>query len=177
MLWILCFWGFPGGSDHKESACIAEDLGSIPGLGRSPRESNGYSLQYSCLGESHGQRSLVGHSPWGHKELDMTEQLTLNSMQISLFLKTPWPFTIRQSFFSRFWLSTGCLATLSLQALFPFSPSLCPPLKSLVCNLNISASCLCRAVWFLKLHLWLVVGSFKYLRTSSLPLKLIKLLS
>ena len=87
MLWILCFWGFPGGSDHKESACLAEDLGSIPGLGRPPRESNGYSLQYSCLGESHGQRSLVGHSPQGHKELDTTEQLTLNSMQISLFLK------------------------------------------------------------------------------------------
>ena len=46
-------------------------------LGRSPREGNGYPLQYSCL-ESHGQRSLVGYSPWmGLKELDTTEQLTL----------------------------------------------------------------------------------------------------
>ena len=41
--------GFPGGSDSKESACDAEDPGSIPRLGRSPREGNGYTLQYSCL--------------------------------------------------------------------------------------------------------------------------------
>ena len=39
----------PGGSDGKESACNAEDLGSIPGLGRSPGEGNGYPLQYSGL--------------------------------------------------------------------------------------------------------------------------------
>ena len=41
--------GFPGGSDSKESAYNAGDLGSIPGLGRSPGEGNGNSLQYSCL--------------------------------------------------------------------------------------------------------------------------------
>ena len=41
--------GFPGGSDGKESACIAGDLGSIPGSGRSPGEGNGTPLQYSCL--------------------------------------------------------------------------------------------------------------------------------
>ena len=41
--------GFPGGSDGKESACSAGDLGSIPGLGRSPLEGNGNPLQYSCL--------------------------------------------------------------------------------------------------------------------------------
>ena len=41
--------GLPGGSDGKESACNAGDLGSIPGLGRSPGEGNGYPLQYSCL--------------------------------------------------------------------------------------------------------------------------------
>ena len=41
--------GFPGGSDGKESACNAGDLGSIPGSGRSPGEGNGYPLQYSCL--------------------------------------------------------------------------------------------------------------------------------
>ena len=40
---------FPGGSDGKESACSAGDLGSIPGLGRSPVERNGNPLQYSCL--------------------------------------------------------------------------------------------------------------------------------
>ena len=41
--------GFPGGSDSKESACNQGDLDSIPGSGRSPREENGYPLQYSCL--------------------------------------------------------------------------------------------------------------------------------
>ena len=42
-------WGFPGGSHSKESTSNAGDLGSIPGLGRSPGERNGYPLQYSCL--------------------------------------------------------------------------------------------------------------------------------
>ena len=46
----LLLWGFPGGSDGKESAWNAGDPGSIPGLGRSPGEGNGYPLQYSCLG-------------------------------------------------------------------------------------------------------------------------------
>ena len=41
--------GFPGGSAGKESACNAGDLGSAPGLGRSPGEGNGYPLQYSGL--------------------------------------------------------------------------------------------------------------------------------
>ena len=41
--------GFPGGSDDKESACNEEDVGSVPGLGRSPGEGNGNPLQYCCL--------------------------------------------------------------------------------------------------------------------------------
>ena len=65
--------GFSGGSDGKEAACKAEDLRSIPGLGRAPGEGNGNPLQYSCLENPHGQRSLVGYSPWGCKELDITE--------------------------------------------------------------------------------------------------------
>ena len=44
--------GFPGGSDSKESACNAEDLGSIPELGRSLGEGNDNPFQYSCLGNS-----------------------------------------------------------------------------------------------------------------------------
>ena len=44
--------GFPGGSDGKASACNAGELGSIPGSGRSPREGNVNSLQYSCLENS-----------------------------------------------------------------------------------------------------------------------------
>ena len=51
--------------------------GSIPGLGRSPGGGHGSPLQYSCLENPHEQRSLVGYSPWGHKESDMTERLTL----------------------------------------------------------------------------------------------------
>ena len=65
------------GIDGKESACNAGGLGSILGLGRSPGEGNGNPLQYSCLENLHGQRSLVGYSPWGHKESDTTEWLTL----------------------------------------------------------------------------------------------------
>ena len=49
---ILIYMGFPGGSDGKESACNAGDLGSIPGSGRSPGEGSGYPLQYSCLENS-----------------------------------------------------------------------------------------------------------------------------
>ena len=64
---------FPGVSDGKESPCNAVDLGSIPGLGRSPGEGNGDPLQYSGLENPHGWRSLVGYSPWGRKESDMTE--------------------------------------------------------------------------------------------------------
>ena len=52
--------GFPGGSDGKESACNAEDPGSIPGLGRSPEEEKGYPLQYYGLENSMGSQR-VGH--------------------------------------------------------------------------------------------------------------------
>ena len=45
----LPLMGFPGGSDDKESACNAGDMGLIPGLGRFPGEGNGYPLQYPCL--------------------------------------------------------------------------------------------------------------------------------
>ena len=67
--------GFPGGSVSKESACNAGHLGSIPGLGRSPGEGNGNPLQALLPGKTHGQRSLIGYSPWGCKELDTTEWL------------------------------------------------------------------------------------------------------
>ena len=65
--------GFPGGSDSQECIRSARDLGLIPGLGRSAGGGHGNPLQYSCLGNSHGQWSLAGYSPQGRKELDMTE--------------------------------------------------------------------------------------------------------
>ena len=68
--------GFPGGSVGKDSAYNAGDLGSIPGLGRSPGGGQGSPLQDSCLENPQGQRSLAGYSPWGCKESDTTEQLS-----------------------------------------------------------------------------------------------------
>ena len=73
---ILMCWGFPGGSDGKESACNVGGLGSIPGLGRSPGGEHGNPLQYYFLENPNGQRGLVGYSPWGHKESDTTDGLS-----------------------------------------------------------------------------------------------------
>ena len=55
----IIFWAFPDGSDSKESACNAGDLGSIPESERSPGERNGYPLQYSCLENSTNRKSLT----------------------------------------------------------------------------------------------------------------------
>ena len=67
--------GFPGGSAGKESTCNMGDLGSIPGLGRSPGEGNGYQLQYSGPEKS---MNCMGSqlTPCGHSELDTTERLS-----------------------------------------------------------------------------------------------------
>ena len=60
------------GSDGEDSACYVEDLGLIPGLGKSPGDWQPTPVFSS--GEFHGQRSLVGCSQlWGHKESDTTE--------------------------------------------------------------------------------------------------------
>ena len=67
------FLGFPADSDGKESACNAGDLGYIPGLGRSPRRRAWQPTPVFLPEESHGQRSLVGYSPWGCRESVMTE--------------------------------------------------------------------------------------------------------
>ena len=68
--------GFPGGSDGKESACNAGDLGSIPGWGRFPGVGSGKPTSVFLPGESHGQRGLAGYGPQGRQELDMTKRLT-----------------------------------------------------------------------------------------------------
>ena len=75
--------GFPGGSDDKESACNVGNSSSIPGMRRSPGKGNGYPPQYSCLENSMDRGAWWGYSPWGLKESDMTEQVTLSlSLQI-----------------------------------------------------------------------------------------------
>ena len=68
--------GFPGGTVVKNlpaNAGDTEEARLLPGMRRSPGVGNGHPLQYSLSGKVHGQRSLVGCSPWDLKELDMTE--------------------------------------------------------------------------------------------------------
>ena len=65
------YTGFPGGWAGKESTCNVGDLGSIPELERYLGEGNNYPLQLLWPGEFHGL-----YSPWGHKESDVTEQLS-----------------------------------------------------------------------------------------------------
>ena len=75
--------GFPGGSEVKASACNAGDLGSKSGSGRSPGKGKWQPTPVFLPGESHGQRSLVGCSPRGHRASDTTEQLTLHVVLLS----------------------------------------------------------------------------------------------
>ena len=75
---LLLFNVLTCGSDVKQSACNAGDPGSIPALGRSLRKWNGYQLQYCCLKNSMDKGVWGGNSPWGCKESDMTEQLTIS---------------------------------------------------------------------------------------------------
>ena len=65
--------GFPGGTVVKNPSVNAADVGSIPELGRSPGVGNGNPLQHSCLGNPMDRGAWADYSPWGHKELDMTE--------------------------------------------------------------------------------------------------------
>ena len=97
------------------SVCLLGDLGSVPESGISPGEGNGYPLQYSYLENPHGWMSLVGYSPWGHKELDMTEWLT-DCLSPALW---PW---------------AGCLTSLCLTLLFGKWANNCTQIISLRIN-------------------------------------------
>ena len=81
--------GFPGGSDGKESACSAENLSSIPGLGGSPGEENSYPLQYCSLQNSMDRGAWWAiHSPWCYKESDTTERQTFSFLNYILVMFT-----------------------------------------------------------------------------------------
>ena len=81
---IIGFEGFPGGSAGEESTCTVGDLGSIPMLGRSPREGKGYPLQYSGLENS---MDCIVHGVC--KESDMTEQISLHFTSL-LWVRLVW---------------------------------------------------------------------------------------
>jgi len=73
-----------GGSEVKASACNAGDLGSIPGLGRSPGEGNGTPLQYSCLENPMGRGAWWATVHRVAKSLDMTDQLHIHIHRLSI---------------------------------------------------------------------------------------------
>ena len=72
---VIYFVDFPGGSDGKASAYSAGELDSIPGSGRSSGVGKWQPTPVLLPGKSHGQRSIVGYSPWGCKESHTTERL------------------------------------------------------------------------------------------------------
>ena len=98
---------FPGSSEVKVSACSSGDLGLIPRSGRSPGEGNGNPLQYSCLENPMHGRSLVGYSPWGHKESDSIWPVSSVGQSVVLITKSrtqlsDFTFTFSPSFHFHF---------------------------------------------------------------------------
>ena len=77
-IWYKYPLALPGGSVAKNPPVNTGDMGLIPGSGRSPEGGNGNPTPVFLPGESHRQRRLAGHSPWGHKEADTTQGLNIN---------------------------------------------------------------------------------------------------
>ena len=80
---------FLAGSVVKNLPASAGDLGSVPGLGRSPGEGNDNPLQYSCLGNPMDRGTTVGHSPWGRKRVGQT--LVTKEQQYNSFNRCTHP--------------------------------------------------------------------------------------
>ena len=89
------FWGFPGGSDGKESTCDVGDLGSIPGLGRSPGGRHGHPLQYSCL-----ERIPTDRAAWQATVCGVAKSWTWlsNSAQRLMVVPCPFPSVSKEGF-------------------------------------------------------------------------------
>ena len=81
---------FSGGSDGKASTYNAGDLGSPPELGRSPGGGHGNPLQYSCLENPYGQRSLVGYSPCGDKESNTAKRPSTARSHSNIIKTVSW---------------------------------------------------------------------------------------
>ena len=83
LLWVIILQWVPRElsgikTATKKPACQCRRCGFEPWVGKAPGGGHGNPLQCSFLENLHGQRSLAGYSPWGHKALDMTEQLNNN---------------------------------------------------------------------------------------------------
>ena len=74
--YLLQYSWASSGSGGKESTCNVGHLGLIPGLGRTPGRRERLPVPVFLPGNSQGQRTLVGYSPWCHKESDTTERLS-----------------------------------------------------------------------------------------------------
>ena len=82
--YIFKYIDFPGGSDSKASVYNAGSLGLIPESGRFPWRRKWHPSPVFLPGKPHGRRSLVGCSPWGCKEVDVTERLHSHSRSLVL---------------------------------------------------------------------------------------------
>ena len=82
MLWVNSGYGFPSVSGGKASAHNAGRPGFDPRVGKIPWRRKWQPTPVPLPGKADGQRSLVSYSPWGCKELDMTEQIHFTSLQI-----------------------------------------------------------------------------------------------
>ena len=79
--------GFPVNASGKESACQCTRLGFNPWVEKIPWRRTWQPTSVFLPGESHGQRSLVGYSPWGHRQSDMTSNLACNAGAVGKFLR------------------------------------------------------------------------------------------
>ena len=139
--------GFSGASVSKESVCSKGDLGLILGLGISSVGGHSNPLQYSCLENSHGQRSPEGYSPWDCKESDMTEQLNTHS-----WLTMLWWFQVDRKGLSQTYMHIAMLPQTPLPSRLPpvlEQSSLCCPAGPCWFSMLNTAVCPCpsRTPW------------------------------
>ena len=121
---VVLYQVFPSVSDSKESACNGGKLGSIPGSGRFIWRKKWQPAPVFLPGESHGQRSLVGYSPWGRMELDTTEAMDLtpfSKLFSRLLLWLFWKKGKRTNFLSLLYCLKDMLSSGSLTPVFRFS--------------------------------------------------------
>ena len=113
----------PGGSDNKESACYAGDLGLILGSGRSPGEGNGNPLQYSCL------ENPIDRGAWQATVHGITKSWTWSFSRVLLFV-TPWTVALQAPLSMVFqariveWVAISSLGDLPNPGQDPTSPAL-----------------------------------------------------